>query len=90
MKETEDPYSSIDVMLYEDKNTKLEDGEEEQEIIQSIIIKSGDQQILLKTMVPSNKKSVEIFKSSMSIQWQRASFPIIAYNLGIRKLVIMN
>jgi hypothetical protein len=43
MKETENPYSSIDVMLYDDKKAKPEDDDEEQDIIQSIIIKSGDQ-----------------------------------------------
>jgi hypothetical protein len=89
MKESEHPYSSIDVMLYKGDAKDLDD-DEQQEVIQSVIIKSGDQQILLKTKIPTSKLSNEIFKSSKSIQWQRASFPIIAYNLGIRKLVIMN
>jgi hypothetical protein len=46
--------------------------------------------LTLKTRIPSTKGSNEIIKSSKSIQWQRASFPIIAYNLGIHKIAIMN
>ena len=45
---------------------------------------------MLKTRLPSTKGSNEIIKSSKSIQWQEASFPIIAYNLGIHKIAIFN
>jgi hypothetical protein len=76
-------------MLYQNDSIHSDcQADDHEEVIQSVIIKSGDQQILLKTKTPKCKN--EIFKSSESIQWQRASFPIIAYNLGIRKLVIMN
>jgi hypothetical protein len=61
-------------------------------VIQSIFITTGDQQLELKTRNPSTKGSTssDIIKSSKSIQLQKASYPIIAYNLGIHKLAIMN
>ena len=89
IKETEHPYSSIDVMLYDDDNEHKGCADDDhKEVIQSAIIVSGDQQIMLKTKMHDSFK--EVVKSSKSIQWQRASFPIISYNLGIKKLVIMN
>ena len=46
MKESEHPYSTIDLMLYTpDKNKDQDDEDENTEVIQSVIIKSGDQQI---------------------------------------------
>lgn len=44
IKESEHPYSSIDVMLYpRDENDEDEDEEQRTEVIQSAIIVSGDQ-----------------------------------------------
>lgn len=95
--EDEHPYSMIDVICYAKKNDPEDlEGElnmensEERDVIQSIFIKNGDQQLMLKTRIPSSKGSHEIVKSSKTIQWQKASYPIIAYNLGIHKLAIMN
>jgi hypothetical protein len=41
----------------------------EKDVIQAIFIKDGDQQLMLKTRLPSTKGSNEIIKSSKSIQW---------------------
>ena len=45
MKESEHPYSSIDVMLYqnEEKNQTHHGDDDRSEVIQSVIIASGDQ-----------------------------------------------
>ena len=67
MKESEHPYSSIDVMLFQDELDHDCEDDEHLEVIQSVIIVSGDQQILLKTK--AHNATSEIQKTSKSIQW---------------------
>lgn len=64
----------IDIMCYSNKEEQEKENDNfdmsvEKDVIQAIFIKNGDQQLMLKTRLPSSKGSNEIIKSSKSIQW---------------------
>jgi hypothetical protein len=70
--EDEHPYSMLDVIVYAKENVEDENKDEfdttgDRDVLQAIFIKNGDQQLMLKTRIPSTKGSNEIIKSSKSI-----------------------
>ena len=85
--------SQVDVWLHYKKNYKDNTIDE---MFQTVHVTKGDQAAVLQTRVPGallgiQNQAYEIVKRDSSMfQHQQADLPIIAYNLGDTKLVLMN
>ena len=91
--------ASMDVQHQKIKKTKKDKhaylSVEQMVYLQGVSITEGDQEVIMKTYIKARKSEQgekthkTVIRKSIS-QRHQASFPVLAYNIGLRKLIIQN